>query len=570
MSLSNKWLTPYQRSYDSIKAKLISSLKEKVPEISDFSEGNIFIILISMFAAIAEVLHYYIDNMARESFLPTARRYTSVYNHAKLVDYHIRCAIPSSVDVVLYNETPVETDIVIPQSTVFTSTDGKNWVSTKEVTIVQGTRTVKVPLVQRESVGPYNIQRTTSSEAVIYLGTLPSDQKYVEGSMALTIGGTPWTLVETFAYSGPLDKVYKVEPDETLKPRIIFGDGQFGMIPNLNTDITISYQLSYGKSGNVPSGSFTSIPSSITEAIDTIKISSPSAATGGSDYEDFSMLKSHIPLSVKTLGVAVTKDDYESIVKLIPGVNKAYVNYRCGKYIEVYITPDNPTTDTNDRGWGQASQTLIDTATSILNKSKVITTNIAVGSTHIAKIYIEADITGNKSFNSEDIIKQVKAALLEAYNYNTSDINKPVRLSDLYSIIDNIPLVDYLYIKRLYMLSYPKPSSYTQAELVVSQFTQLQFTPPSPEKLTLSFTSGSEYKIIFKDGESVTGNIGIPLEVYHSSGIRFSITIGENGYDDGYIYDLYLSPMNTDLIPVNYNLPIFLENTIQLTVNEVV
>lgn len=65
MSTNNQWLTPYQRSYESIKAKLIAGVKEKMPEITDFSEGNIFILLISMFAAIAEVIHYYIDNMAR-------------------------------------------------------------------------------------------------------------------------------------------------------------------------------------------------------------------------------------------------------------------------------------------------------------------------------------------------------------------------------------------------------------------------------------------------------------------------------------------------------------------------
>ena len=58
MSTNNPWLTPYQRSFDSIKAKLKTSLNKNVPEITDFSEGNIFIIIISIFSAIAEVLHY--------------------------------------------------------------------------------------------------------------------------------------------------------------------------------------------------------------------------------------------------------------------------------------------------------------------------------------------------------------------------------------------------------------------------------------------------------------------------------------------------------------------------------
>lgn len=89
MSTSNPWLTPFQRSYNDIKAKLIQSLNERVPEITDMSEGNIFILTLSIFAGIAEVIHYYIDGMAREAFLPTCRRYSSLYKHAKLVDYHI-------------------------------------------------------------------------------------------------------------------------------------------------------------------------------------------------------------------------------------------------------------------------------------------------------------------------------------------------------------------------------------------------------------------------------------------------------------------------------------------------
>lgn len=55
----------------------------------------------------------------------------------------------------------------------------------------------------------------------------------MEGSMVLYIDQEPWTLVDTFAYASPIDKVYKIELDQDLKPYIIFGDGQFGMKPDL-------------------------------------------------------------------------------------------------------------------------------------------------------------------------------------------------------------------------------------------------------------------------------------------------------------------------------------------------
>lgn len=48
MSTSNNWLNPYQRSFNDIKAKLISELRLQIPEITDYSEGNIFVIIISI------------------------------------------------------------------------------------------------------------------------------------------------------------------------------------------------------------------------------------------------------------------------------------------------------------------------------------------------------------------------------------------------------------------------------------------------------------------------------------------------------------------------------------------
>ena len=446
MSTSNNWLNPYQRSFNDIKAKLISELRLQIPEITDYSEGNIFVIIISIFAAIAEVIHYYIDNMAREAFLPTARRYSSLYKHAKLVDYHIKSAIPATVDVVLYknDDTPIGQDITIPLNTEFTSSDGKTWISTKTVIWYKDSYYVTVPLVQQKSVGvPDRIQlgNILSPDSIIYITDIPSDQKYVEGSMNLYINDEPWILVDTFAYSSSRDKVYKVEIDEQTKPYIKFGDGQFGMKPEYNATIEASYSLTYGSAGNIATNNFTTVPQDIQVIDNKITINNVIPATGGSDYETFNMLKNHIPLSIKTLGVAITKEDFEAIAKMVGGVDKAYANYVCGRYVEIYITPD---------GGGEASSALLDSVEKTISKSKVITTSIEVLSTHKSQVFLDITITGKKSFKSNDISNQVKKALTTAYDYNNSDINKPVRLSDIYALVDNQSMVDYLTINKLY------------------------------------------------------------------------------------------------------------------------
>lgn len=593
MSTSNPWLTPFQRSYNDIKAKLIQSLNERVPEITDMSEGNIFILTLSIFAGIAEVIHYYIDGMAREAFLPTCRRYSSLYKHAKLVDYHIKSAIPSSVDLTVYMQdgSPFPVDIQVPQNTIFNSKDGKQWITTRNVTIERGTYTYtyKVPVAQKEAVEEVELGTYTSHDIIITLGDLPTDKKYVEGSMVLTIGGEAWTLVDTFAYSGPGDKVYKVELDTTLTPYLVFGDGQFGRKPTIGSLIKGQYYLTYGANGNIPANQFDKVPDVMTDVTSGLTLTNTIAATGGSDYEDFDTLKEHIPLSIKTLGVAITKEDYEAIAMLIDGVDKAYCNYICGKYVEVYITPD---------GGSEASTELINNVKQRMESSKVLTTRVSVYSTHAAKIYLSAEITGRKSFKSIDISNQVKKALLDAYNYQNSDINKPVRQSDLYALMDNQPMVDFLTITELYLLPYPiaiNINSQNTEEIVsvpalnITYFKMISFTTSTPESdfencyiQTVIENGNAFYKVYANKDLSgnalYSGQYGKPLEVTLTKS-KFSLTINlpvENAnYENGTVYQLTTQPMGSngrlvDLIPHNYNIPTISSDNITLIINEVV
>lgn len=586
MSTSNNWLNPYQRSFNDIKAKLISELRLQIPEITDYSEGNIFVIIISIFAAIAEVIHYYIDNMAREAFLPTARRYSSLYKHAKLVDYHIKSAIPATVDVVLYknDDTPIGQDITIPLNTEFTSSDGKTWISTKTVIWYKDSYYVTVPLVQQKSVGvPDRIQlgNILSPDSIIYITDIPSDQKYVEGSMNLYINDEPWILVDTFAYSSSRDKVYKVEIDEQTRPYIKFGDGQFGMKPKYNATIEASYSLTYGSAGNIATNNFTTVPQDIQVIDNKITINNVIPATGGSDYETFNMLKNHIPLSIKTLGVAITKEDFEAIAKMVGGVDKAYANYVCGRYVEIYITPD---------GGGEASSALLDSVEKTISKSKVITTSIEVLSTHKSQVFLDMTITGKKSFKSNDISNQVKKALTTAYDYNNSDINKPVRLSDIYALVDNQSMVDYLTINRLYQLPYPVPQKNTSLPLNISYFVQ-NVNPKSDSGTQYivqvnTFFANKYYDVLilyyFEDGPGnnrvlAAGNYGELLSVNDIIGtneLLFQITINkpseELDYEQGSRYTLNILPMNQDLYPLSYQIPIIENQNITLSINEVV
>ena len=154
MNITNPWLSPYQRSYHQIKQQLITGLTSLTDKngnqlITDVSEGNILVIVISMFAAIAEVLHYYIDTKAREFFLGTARRYSSLQALGKLVGYYPHGATAATTDLVLTRITGLNTSHTISEGTTITTDDGTVWTVANEVKILANVGLIRIPLIQQ-------------------------------------------------------------------------------------------------------------------------------------------------------------------------------------------------------------------------------------------------------------------------------------------------------------------------------------------------------------------------------------------------------------------------------------
>lgn len=566
MGITNKWLNPYQRSYQQIKAKLVESLMGlKDPQgqklITDYSEGNILIIILSLFAAIAEVLHYYVDNMARETFLSTARRYDSVVKHGALVDYHARAAIAATVDVILSRSitgNSIGAKLTIPQGTLFTDSSGNSWLSARDVIWYSNVTTCKVPIIQHErytASALNNMVIPTGDRVILNLGTLPNGKYYEQGSMSLQIGGETWVLVDTFAKSKPTDKHFMVSVDESLSPYIMFGDGTFGKKPAAGAKITnVVFYLTNGVQGNVKSNTITSVPSVISSSITDATVSNAYDAGGGSNYENFTMLKEHIPLSVKTLGVAITKEDFESLAMLVDGVNKAKADYECGRKLTIYISPD---------GGAVASSELINRVYNLLSQRAPMTTWLKVKSAGKVQIILEMDVTGKKSYKTTEIQTQILTALYNAYSPEQAQIGGSVRVSDIYALIDNLSTVDYLHLTKFYIKPWPT-TIYGNKELNLGQFKLNKAKGSMTYYIT--FNSSTTFTVrSVSNGYVTTGSVGSSIQIIDkANGFDFSLDIQNNNYQSGYRYSITVSEPNHDYEDPGFNLPVF-ENASQLT-----
>jgi hypothetical protein len=103
---------------------------------------------------------------------------------------------------------------------------------------------------------------------------------------------------------------------------ILFGDGVEGAtLPTGQNNIQASYRIGSGLSGNVGAGSITTL---IDRPLGVSGVNNPSDATGGQDPQSVDDIRANAPLSVLTLGRAVSITDYQNFSQSFAGIAKAY------------------------------------------------------------------------------------------------------------------------------------------------------------------------------------------------------------------------------------------------------
>lgn len=555
MALQNGWVGYLERSYTQIKQSLISRLVTKTPEITDHTESNLLILVISMFAGLTEQLNYYVDNMARESFITTARRYSSAIKLVKLIDYRIKASIPAAVDLTI-NFTnsgtpfPLPSNFTIAPGTLFKTTNGIIFMSTSSVTILAGATSGLIPCRQQEIVSSDNLGTTigVASEQV------PLPVNYADSSLTITVGGdVSWELKDTLGRSGPTDKHYIVEIGLSKTPYIKFGDGVNGLQVPGSQVILADYLVTEGSGGNALSSTITNIITALTvPGGPTTTILNNFDAVGGLDVESLASIAKRAPLSIRTLDRAVTKKDYEDISVLAPGVSKATVFFECGKTIDIYISPE---------GGGIAQIALLNTTKNYVDQRKMVTTfvNVRPAGESIIKITLEA--TARFRMNGVLTLQDIENALLDLYSIENSDVNKKIRKSDIIATVDNLAKVDFLKLTGLSLLPYPRPSNHT---------TQLIWSP----EVLIGSTARNVWRInydgvnfnVFKSGQYIGSTlVGVPFTDIDNI-IQFTISAGP--YIGGQDWDFITYPINEDIELDDFSLPITNNGNLFITVNE--
>ena len=152
------------RDFDSIKSSLVDYVKRYYPEtFRDFSEASFGALMLDTVAYVGDVLSFYLDYQANESFLDTATEYDNILKLGKQLGYKFR-GNPSSYGMVTFyilcpaNNTGTAPDMaympILKRKSQFQSTGGAYYMLDEDIHFDHPTNEVRVARVNETTGVP--------------------------------------------------------------------------------------------------------------------------------------------------------------------------------------------------------------------------------------------------------------------------------------------------------------------------------------------------------------------------------------------------------------------------------
>src|SRR5262247_2038150 len=115
------------RDYESLLRAMYDLVPSKLPEWKDFNnEADFGNVLLELFAHIGDILSFYQDRVANESFLGTARTRRSVIEHLRLIGYELATAAPAAAALSLAVPAAVTATVTVNRGDAFATMSQKD------------------------------------------------------------------------------------------------------------------------------------------------------------------------------------------------------------------------------------------------------------------------------------------------------------------------------------------------------------------------------------------------------------------------------------------------------------
>lgn len=350
------------RDFTGYRDAMLQYASRTFPEWTSRSPADFGVLMVELFAYMGDIISFYQDRIADESFLTTATQRSSVLSIASTLGYTPYQALPAVGSVTFQTLASQTIDVTVPAGTrVITAfnfdldrpityeTDADvivpNSGGTASVTVTEGITQGVRQLQVVESTG------ATDTVTVEDLGTSTgqTEQEFILAAAPLltdtlrifvedTTGVTEWQFVASLTEAAAADQVYTTSINDAGTVTVAVGDGVHGAIPGTGLAVAAAYRVGGGALGNVAANSIVDLATPVAGAV----VLASSAMTGGADAEPTELIRTNAPRTYRVRDRAVARRDYGDLALAVAGVAKANAVSQSATAVALYIMgPDN-------------------------------------------------------------------------------------------------------------------------------------------------------------------------------------------------------------------------------------
>jgi hypothetical protein len=254
----------------------------------------------------------------------------------------------------------------------------------------------------------------------------------------------------------------KIQIDPSIDPNAPGVTKAYGIAPS-NTTLTITYLRGGGVTSNVSSNTITTIVGADTNTanfpqntltlnsiiLNSLAANNPEAAVGGRSQETSDEIRQNALKQLASQNRAVTRDDYMIRALSMPP--------EFGSITKVFITPDEQnnllTSDTQDRvanplamnmyvlGYNSnrnltaANRAVKENLKTYISHYRMLTDSINIRDGYIVNIEVNFDIIPLRNYNANEVLLSCVDAMKDYFDIDRWQINQPIVLTDIYSVL---------------------------------------------------------------------------------------------------------------------------------------
>lgn len=301
----------------------------------------------------------------------------------------------------------------------------------------------------RQVLGDGDARRSFQTMPLLHgpLTHVRDDSPRGASTLTVRVDDVAWRERPSLYGTGPQDRVFTTGTRPDGQVVVAFGDGVRGArLPSGSHNVRAVYRKGLGEEGNMGPGK---LSQPMDRPLGLKAVTNPVPSTGGADPEDEAHARTSMPLPARTLGRAVSLQDYADFALAYPGVSRAdasVLTLRAGRTIVVSVCGP---------GGGEAPLPTVRSLVAALRSHGDPRVRVLVLAARQPRFRLALKVRPSPDREPAAVLAAVGAALRGAWAPGARQLCEPVHRSQVVAVAAGVPGVVAVDLDLLYRGAVP-------------------------------------------------------------------------------------------------------------------